>query len=142
MASRVGGALAPPLVVVLISVMGWRAAFLVFGAIGVVWCVFWNRWFRDEPATHPSVNAEELDIISRGLPARGALPAFRWHQLLSGNAILLCLMYFTMLYTLYFNLTWLPNLVLEGGSRVHSAGSGLRGGRGSARGRNRQLDWR
>ena len=113
MGTRLGGALAPSLIVVLMGVIGWRAAFVVFGAIGVVWCVFWNRWFRDDPATHPAVNAEELDIIARGLPPRRALPAFGWGQLLSGNVILLCLMYFTMPYTLYFNLTWLPTYLKE-----------------------------
>jgi MFS transporter, ACS family, glucarate transporter len=113
MGTRLGGALAPSLIVVLMGVIGWRAAFVVFGVIGMVWCVFWNRWFKDDPATHPGVNAEELEIIARGLPPRGALPAFGWRQLLSGNVILLCLMYFTMPYTLYFNLTWLPTYLKE-----------------------------
>ena len=123
MGTRLGGALAPPLIVLLMGVIGWRAAFVVFGAIGVVWCVFWSRWFKDDPATHPAVNGEELEIITRGLPARAALPAFGWRQLLSGNVILLCLMYFTMPYTLYFNLTWLPTYLKEvRGFTVQEAG--------------------
>jgi MFS family permease len=123
MGTRLGGALAPPLIVLLMGVIGWRTAFVVFGASGVVWCVFWNRWFRDDPASHPAVNAEELDIIASGLPARTALPAFGWRQLLSGNVILLCLMYFTMPYTLYFNLTWLPTYLKEvRGFTVQEAG--------------------
>ena len=77
MGTRLGGALAPPLIVVLMGVIGWRAAFVVFGAIGVVWCVFWSRWFKDDPSTHPAVNGEELEMITRGLPARAALPAVR-----------------------------------------------------------------
>jgi MFS transporter, ACS family, glucarate transporter len=113
MGTRLGGALAPPLIVLMMGVIGWRAAFVVFGAIGVIWCVFWSRWFRDDPATHPSVNSAELDLIVHGLPPRAPLPPLGWRQLFSGNVILLCLMYFTMPYTLYFNLTWLPTYLKE-----------------------------
>ena len=115
--------LAPPLIVVLMAAIGWRAAFVVFGAIGMIWCVFWQRWFKDDPATHPSVNAAELETIRRGLPPPGALPPFGWRHLLSGNVVLLCLMYFTMPYTLYFNLTWLPTYLKEvRGFTVQEAG--------------------
>jgi MFS family permease len=34
MGTRLGGALAPPLIVLLMGVIGWRMAFVVFGAIG------------------------------------------------------------------------------------------------------------
>jgi MFS family permease len=111
MGSRLGGAIAPPLVVLLMEHIGWRQAFFAFGFVGVVWCVFWRRWFTDEPSAHPSVNAEELEHIQRGLePA--PLP-FEWRQLWSRNMLLICAMYFTMPYTLYFNLTWLPTYLQE-----------------------------
>ena len=123
MGTRLGGALAPPLIVLLMAAVGWRAAFVVFGAIGVVWCLFWTRWFTDDPAAHPSVNAAELATIRSGLPPPSALPALGWRHLLSGNVILLCLMYFTMPYTLYFNLTWLPTYLKEvRGFTVQQAG--------------------
>ena len=113
MGTRLGGALAPPLIVLLMGTIGWRAAFVVFGAIGVAWCVFWARWFKDDPAMHPSVNAAELETIQQGLPPRGPLPSFGWREMLSPNVVLLCLMYFTMPYTLYFNLTWLPTYLKD-----------------------------
>ena len=51
------------------------------------------------------------------------MPAFGWRHLLSGNVVLLCLMYFTMPYTLYFNLTWLPTYLKEvRGFTVQEAG--------------------
>jgi MFS family permease len=123
MGTRLGGAIAPPLIVVLMGAIGWRLAFVVFGAIGVVWCVFWNRWFKDDPATHPAVNPAELRAIQEGLPPRTRQPAFGWQQLLSRNVVLLCLMYFTMPYTLYFNITWLPTYLKEvRGFTVQEAG--------------------
>ena len=122
MGTRLGGALAPPLVVLLMTWMGWRETFFVFGALGVVWCVFWLRWFNDDPASHPSVNAEELDVIRRGLTPAGRL-TFQWSELFSTNLLFICLMYFCMAYTLYFNLTWLPTYLREvRGFTVQQAG--------------------
>jgi ACS family glucarate transporter-like MFS transporter len=111
MGSRLGGAIAPPLVVLLIAAIGWRQTFFAFGLIGVVWCVFWRRWFADDPSMHPSVSAEEREHIQRGLEP--APPPFEWRQLLSRNMLLICAMYFCMPYTLYFNLTWLPTYLQE-----------------------------
>ena len=122
MGTRLGGALAPPLVVLLMTWMGWRQTFFVFGGLGVFWCVFWWRWFSDDPATHPSVNAEELQVIRRGLTPVGRL-TFKWSELFSANLLLICLMYFCMAYTLYFNLTWLPTYLREvRGFSVQQAG--------------------
>ena len=112
MGTRLGGAIAPPLVVLLMSSIGWRTTFVVFGAIGAIWCVFWLRWFKDDPARHPSVNAAELELIQRGLGSPVG-DRFDWRQMLSVNLMVICLMYFCMAYTLYFNLTWLPTYLRE-----------------------------
>src|SRR5438552_861370 len=106
MGTRLGGAIAPPIVAWLMGSVGWRQSFFVFGAIGVIWCVFWLRWFHDDPAAHPSVNKQELEIIQKGI-AQTARHSFKWSQLLSVNLLFICLMYFCNGYTLYFNLPWL-----------------------------------
>ena len=112
MGTRLGGALAPPIVGWLMVTAGWRQTFFVFGAIGVIWCVFWLRWFKDDPAQHPSVNREELELIQQGVGHSDSL-RFDWSKLVSWNLLFICLMYFTMGYTLYFNLTWLPTYLKE-----------------------------
>jgi MFS family permease len=112
MGTRLGGALAPPIVALLTVSIGWRQTFMVLGLVGAVWCVFWWRWFRDEPAAHPSVNREELAHIQLGIEQSEA-ERFKWAELLSRNLLLICLMYFCMGYTLYFNLTWLPTYLQE-----------------------------
>ncbi len=48
-ASRAGGALAPLLVVPIQAAFGWRASFFVFGAVGLIWCVAWRRWYHEDP---------------------------------------------------------------------------------------------
>ncbi len=106
MGSRVGGAIAPPLVVLVMEWFGWRTAFWMCGVIGTVWCALWWRWFRDDPAKHPSVSPEELREITAGLDTGHA--SVRWRSLLSLNLLVLSLMYFCVIYGLYFYLTWLP----------------------------------
>ena len=46
MATRLGGALAPLLVIPIQQAYGWRASFFVFGAAGFVWAAAWYFWFR------------------------------------------------------------------------------------------------
>ncbi len=41
----------------------WRAAFVIFAGLGVVWGLLFAFWFRDRPEKKPSVNAAELALI-------------------------------------------------------------------------------
>src|SRR4051812_33409308 len=50
MASQIGGALSPLLVVPIQARYGWRVSFYLFGILGVVWGTVWYRWYRDTPA--------------------------------------------------------------------------------------------
>ena len=123
MGTRLGGAIAPPIVAWLMGSLGWRQSFFIFGGIGVIWCVFWLKWFRDDPAAHPSVNAQELETIQKGI-ASNERHSLKWSELLSVNLLFICLMYFCNGYTLYFNLTWLPTYLREvRGFSVQQAGN-------------------
>jgi nitrate/nitrite transporter NarK len=112
MGTRFGGALAPPLVVFLIALVGWRLSFVIFGVLGVVWSVFWWRWYRDDPGQHPNVSAEELRVI-REDGMRDEDFRIRWRELFNLNLLLICLMYFCVGYAFYFYLTWLPTYLRE-----------------------------
>jgi ACS family glucarate transporter-like MFS transporter len=125
MGSRVGGAFAPPLVVLLMGWAGWRTAFFVFGSFGVVWTVFWWRWFRDRPEDHPSVSAEELSAINAEPVVQQR--AVAWRDLMSVNLLMLCLMYFCVIYGLYFYLTWLPTYFKEARGYTAEQAAGLSG---------------
>ena len=78
-AASTGAILAPPLIVLIFTQWGWRVAFVVTGALGFVWLVFWLRWYWI-PARHPRVTAEERSMIENapGVPARESV---RWAQL-------------------------------------------------------------
>ena len=47
---------------------GWRAAFYMFGTLGVGWSIVWYRWFRDSPAEKPGISAAELGETSQLIP--------------------------------------------------------------------------
>lgn len=113
MGTRMGGAITPPLVVALMTAFGWRRTFYLFGVLGAIWAWFWWRWFRDDPSQHPEVNAGELALIRGDGTDHHEAPQFDWAKLLSPNLLLVYGMYFTMGYTLYFNLTWLPTYLKD-----------------------------
>ncbi|ULQ57002.1 MFS transporter [Flavihumibacter rivuli] len=60
--SNVGAVVAPIMVPALLGAFGWQEAFLVTGAIGFIWLIFWWRWF-DLPQKHSSVSKVELAHI-------------------------------------------------------------------------------
>ena len=49
MASQIGGAVAPLLVLPIQMRYGWRMSFYVFGVAGLAWSAVWYAWFRDSP---------------------------------------------------------------------------------------------
>ena len=110
MGARTGGAFSPPIAVLLITAMGWRASFAVFGAVGLVWCLVCWFWYRDDPATHPAVNEAELRLIQVGAaPAPERSRKVPWKALLfNGNMMALFFSYFASGFGFQFFVTWLP----------------------------------
>ena len=82
-----GGAFTPLLVILVLELMHWRWAFVLFGSIGVVWAVFFYRWFRDDPREHPGVNAAELALMEgshENASGHGDVP---WGKFLSSGTV-------------------------------------------------------
>ena len=65
--SSVGAMIAPPLVVWAILAHDWRFAFVLTGAVGLIWAVIWYFVYR-KPEEHPSITAEERAHIEAGKP--------------------------------------------------------------------------
>jgi ACS family hexuronate transporter-like MFS transporter len=62
------GALATPLVVPWVTLMwGWRWAFILTGAVGFIWLLFWLALYR-RPEEHPKLSKTELDYIQSDPP--------------------------------------------------------------------------
>ncbi len=66
MTARFMGGLTPLIMTVLLTRFGvhWRAVFLLFGLLGVMWCVAFAIWFRNRPEEKPEVNDAERELIA------------------------------------------------------------------------------
>jgi ACS family hexuronate transporter-like MFS transporter len=62
------GAIIAPLTVPWIAIhYGWRAAFILTGAIGFLWIIFWMRSYR-RPSEHPRLSPSEKAYIEQDPP--------------------------------------------------------------------------
>jgi MFS transporter, ACS family, glucarate transporter len=115
-AVHLAGGLTPLIVMRLTTFMPWRAVFVCFGALGLVWAAAWYLWFRNEPAEHKAVNAAELATLTagRGPTENHHLGAIPWRTLFgSRNVLAICVMYFPNSFVIYFCITWLPTYLTE-----------------------------
>jgi len=104
--SRLGAALSPPIVVFIMARYGWRAAFMVFGILGVIWSAVWYFYYRNTPEEHAGVNQAERDLIGAGRKRSTHIP---WRKILShGNLWILSVMYFCYNFNLNVYQDWFP----------------------------------
>ena len=81
-AAATGAILAPPLIVFLYQLWGWRSAFVLTGSLGFIWMFFWLRWYWP-PARHARVTPEEIELIDTGVADAGPPKRkIRWGELL------------------------------------------------------------
>ena len=120
MASQIGGAIAPLLVVPIQIRYGWRTSFYLFGIVGTVWAAVWYGWVRDSPAEKPGVSQAELEETS-GLPPAPA-HGFPWQIALRSESVLAMLgTAFCYVYVYTFFQTWFHTFLVRG--RGFSEGS-------------------
>jgi len=81
--SNIGAVVTPIIVPVIVLHWGWRAAFIVTGALGFLWLIAWLAIYRP-PETHPRVSPAELAHIRSDSPPAAApvpwLTVFRQRQ--------------------------------------------------------------
>jgi ACS family glucarate transporter-like MFS transporter len=114
MATRLGGALSPVLVIPLQQTVGWRASFFIFAGLGVGWGFVWFWWFRDDPKDKHGVPVAEIAELgeARVLNSHDAVPwrAFiRWP-----NLWWIMVMYFAYVWGAFFYLSWLFTFLENG----------------------------
>ncbi|HUQ70486.1 MAG TPA: MFS transporter [Planctomycetaceae bacterium] len=114
-ASQAGGALAPFLAALLIQSIGWRLTFAAFGGVGAIWAAGFWWWFRDDPATHPAVNAAEAAHIGRRATAGNVHAAIPWAAVVRNPSVwfLSTIMTFAS-FNSYIYFTWFPTVLMEG----------------------------
>ena len=109
LSARWGGAFTPLLAYLIFQFMTWRHTFMVFGIIGLVWAIFFYRWFHDDPRQNKKVNAAELELLRPNRELAASHAHVPWAKLArSRTTWLLCAQYFCLSYGWYFYVTWLP----------------------------------
>ena len=113
--SRLGGMISAPIALFVIARWGWRASFVVFGLLGIVWAAAWFVWYRDRPEEHAAMTPGELSWIQQdGRATQRGLVSTPWRAILaSRNLYAICAMYFAFGYGLYFYFTWLPTYLIK-----------------------------
>jgi MFS family permease len=104
MASQIGGAAAPLLVVPIQIRFGWRASFYAFGALGIGWAIAWHVWFRDWP--------DQREATERSRPPDSAFP---WRIALRSSSVTAMLgAAFCYVYVYNFFQTWFHTFLVKG----------------------------
>jgi nitrate/nitrite transporter NarK len=121
MASRLGGALSPMIIgMLMVWVGGWREAFWVLGGVGVVWAVLFARWFRNRPEEKSSVNTAEQQLIRSQSAGAGSIyddshqRGLPWRRLIaSPNLWAIYLTAAAVSFSWYINVTFLPRYLKD-----------------------------
>ncbi|WP_233807721.1 MFS transporter [Paraburkholderia sp. HP33-1] len=103
-ASRVGNAVAPALIVIVMTTWGWRESFFICGALSLVWVVIWALTFTEHPKDHPRITPEELAVLPTPKPKIAGLP---WGKLFR-RMTPVTIVYFCYGWTLWLFLSWIP----------------------------------
>lgn len=110
--SRLGTALAPPIVAWLIAIITWRGSFFVLGLVSLIWALIWSWYFRNDPCEHPWITATELRAIEqRPRPESTAKPV-PWLAL-ARRMLPVTAVYFCYGWTLWLYLAWIPSYFLH-----------------------------
>jgi MFS transporter, ACS family, glucarate transporter len=99
------------------TIPAWRIAFFASGGLGVVWCLAFYPWFRDEPADKESVGAAELRHIEAGLgpiEAGHRVDAHVWADLFSSPSLWAMAVYYICgSFGWSFFVSWMPRYMKE-----------------------------
>jgi len=110
---RFATAVVPMLSVSIAVFWGWRGVFYVFGVVGLVWAAIYWRLYRDHPAEHPRISADELAQI-RSVSEIAAMPGTArtptpWRALFTSRSCWgLIIGSAAYSYCIFFYTTWLP----------------------------------
>ena len=118
-ASRMGGALTPFVVIPVMTTLGWRTAFYLLGALGIVWAAVWYWYYRDRTKNKDIRELKDIKDIketSNTLPHRegrgGSSNGSLWHRILrSPQFWIICAMYFFYAFGSWFFFSWFPTFM-------------------------------
>lgn len=106
-----GAIVTPPLTVWIMETLGWRWAFIIPGALGLLWVILWQRWFH-LPEDHPTLPAAERSMILSERSEQVASES--WTSLLRHKEFWGLLVARAVSdFPFYFFLFWLPQYLID-----------------------------
>ena len=124
MGANIGTALAPPFLTALMLLFGWRAMFIIMGAIGLAAAALWFILYREPEKS--VFKEEDLAYLAGNRAARNIrkMSARQWSRLFKFQTTWgMTLGAFCSGYGLWMYVTWLPGY-LEGQHHVSAANTG------------------
>jgi MFS family permease len=108
--ARIGNAITPPLIALLVGLVSWRGAFVVLAILSLIWVVVWLWYFRDVPSSPPLTPEELAALPARGRDrSAGPVPWFKlFRRMLPVTAVDFCYGW-----TLWLFLSWIPSFFFQ-----------------------------
>jgi MFS family permease len=110
-AARIGNAVAPGAIVLIMTSQGWRASFYACALVSFAWVALWALTFTEFPSDHPRVSAQELASLPEPSTTKTAR-ALPWFALLKRMAPV-TIVYFCYGWNLWLFLSWIPQYFLH-----------------------------
>ena len=96
----------------IIIAMGWEWAFYIFGVIGLVWFIFWNRNVTSYPREHKKISHDEVAYIEENAPSSKPAKKIPLGQLLVNKPFLaIVAATFANNWSLFVFLSFLPKFI-------------------------------
>ncbi|BCZ80812.1 MFS transporter [Paraburkholderia terrae] len=108
-AARIGNAVAPGVIVLVMTTWGWRESFYICGAFSLLWVVVWAMTFTEYPKEHRRITQEELDFLP---PPKAKTANVPWKALFK-RMTPVTIVYFCYGWTLWLFLSWIPQYFLH-----------------------------
>ncbi|GJH02409.1 MULTISPECIES: MFS transporter [Paraburkholderia] len=108
-AARIGNAVAPGVIVLVMTTWGWRESFYICGAFSLLWVVVWAITFTEYPKEHRRITQEELDFLP---PPKAKTANVPWKALFK-RMTPVTIVYFCYGWTLWLFLSWIPQYFLH-----------------------------
>ena len=108
--ANVGAIVAPLFVPWMTLHYGWRASFIILGAIGLLWIIWWHRYYT-APETSARLSPAEKALIFSD-PPEPAMPAIPWTKLMQFRqtwAFVIGIAFTSPVW--WFYLYWLPKFL-------------------------------
>jgi MFS family permease len=108
--ARLGNAVTPPLIAVLVELVSWRGSFVALALLSLAWVLLWWWTFRDIPATPPLRPEEFAALPARSrIKANGPAPWLElFYRMLPVTSVDFCYGW-----TLWLFLSWIPSFFYQ-----------------------------